>query len=144
MEATMFIYSGGTGASQRRVAALLQAGLQALREETNHPEMQAQTAATFLAFASRAEPMSVMELMNHVGYERSSASRNIDLLAEGIEGRSSGLGLLQKAVDPFDARKRVVKLSKRGEQVIARIEKRVAPLLQALVRAEARRASEEE
>lgn len=144
MEATTFTYSGGTGASSRRIAALLQAGLQELREATGRPELQAQTAITFLAFASKAEPMTVMELVDLVGYERPSASRNISLLSDGDTGRAEGLELLQKAIDPFDARKRVVKLSKKGEAVMRRVELKVAPYIQALVRAEAKRAQVEE
>lgn len=139
MEATTFTYSGGTAASQRRVAAMLQAGLQELREATERPELQAQTAITFLAFASRSEPMTVLELMDVVGYERSSASRNVDMLCEGLVGRGAGMELLQKAVDPFDARKRVVKLSKKGEAVMRRVESKMAPFLQAIVRTEAKR-----
>lgn len=138
MVVTTFTYLGGTPASSRRVASLLTAALQELREATDRPELQAQTAITFLTFAASAEPLTVLELMEKVGYERSSASRNVDMLAEGAAGRGQGMELLQKAVDPFDARRRVVKLSKKGETVMKRIEARVAPLIQALVREELR------
>lgn len=144
MEATTFTYSGGTGASSRRVAAILATGIRELREATERPELQAQTAITFLTFAASAEPLTVLELMDRVGYERSSASRNVDLLAEGAAGRGDGLGLVQKATDPFDARKRIVRLSKKGEAVMRRIELKVAPLIQALVRSEAHRTTEPE
>lgn len=143
MEAGTFTYSGGTAASQKRLASLLIGALEELREVTNRPDLQAQTAVTFLAFAAAGEPLTVLELMSRVGYERSSASRNIDILAEGIAGKGPGVELLQKAVDPFDARKRVVKLSKKGELAMRRIENRVAPTLQALVRAELREQSKE-
>lgn len=141
MEATTFTYSGGTAASQRRCASLVIAALKELRDATDRPDLQAQTAVTFLAFGASGEPMTVLELTDKVGYERSSASRNIDMLAEGVVGKGPGVELLQKAVDPFDARKRVVKMTKKGEQVMRRIEQKMVPIIQAMVMDELRQQS---
>lgn len=114
---------------RRRLADVLLVAINELREATGRPELQAQTVATFLTFAASAQPLSVLELMEHVGYERSSASRNVDMLADGLKDRCTGIGLLQKTRDPCDGRRCVVQLSEKGEAVMSRIVERTGPLI---------------
>jgi DNA-binding MarR family transcriptional regulator len=125
--------AGGANTAVRRLADVLRGALQELCDATGRPDLQAQTAITLLSIAASAEPLPVLAVAERVGFEKSSASRNIAMLTdEGLPGKCAGMGLLHKTTDPTDARRRLIRLSPKGEAVMRRLEVRIQPLLQAV------------
>ena len=71
-----------------------------------HREIRPQTCLTFLVVGRRT-PISILELSQELGVAQSSASRNVQYLLEA--------NLLETWVDQQDRRKRMVKLTPKGE-----------------------------
>lgn len=116
----------------RRFAAMQVAVLKFFQGAFDRQELEAQTAISFLAVASSDEPPTVMDIMRSTGFSRAAASRNVDMLAEGIPGRSArGLGLVRKVADPVDVRVRRVVLTEKGRDVLDRAYQLALPAMKA-------------
>nr|WP_250808437.1 hypothetical protein [Neorhizobium tomejilense] len=87
------------------------------------PHMQAQAIQTFLVVAGKPG-MTFSEIAEAVHFSTSSASRNIRRLADGIDGKN-GFHLLSTFQDGSDARIRRATLSKKGLELVSRLETRM-------------------
>jgi DNA-binding MarR family transcriptional regulator len=103
----------------------LAATLQAFKQFTDEPDVQIQALQTFLVVATVSNP-SMNELAQRIGLTQSSASRNVKKLCELPRGQG-GYGLITMTPDPMDHRRRVIKLSTRGHELIRHIETALMP-----------------
>jgi len=88
-------------------------------------EIPASQVLTFLAVAFRGEaPMA--ELAEATGVVLSSVSRNVAKLGPGATPKDPGLGLLQAKEDPWNRKRKLVSLTKAGEELAAAVERYVA------------------
>lgn len=99
---------------------ILSAALQAFKEFTEEPDVQVQTIETFLLIASRGNPR-VNELARQIALTQPSASRNLRKLCEAPRGQA-GYGLITMELDPWDNRRRIIKLTARGHELVRNIE----------------------
>lgn len=82
----------------------------------------AQTLAVFLEIARHPKDgISVNELATKCGLAGSSASRNVAALSEWHWLKRPGLGLVSSEADPMDTRRKIVKLTTKGERVIEQL-----------------------
>lgn len=82
--------------------------------------MPVQTLAVFLEIAKN-EGISVSELGAKTGLAGSSASRNVAALSDWHWLKKPGLGLVATVADPMDMRRKAVKLTPKGKQLIDQI-----------------------
>lgn len=103
--------------------------LEAIRELTGDPEIQAQKVIILLQVAMHRE-ISMTDLLKYAGVEQSSVSRNVTTLAEGfpLKGKP-GMGLVESYEDPAFRRRKLVRLTKKGEELIAKLEERVGKFI---------------
>lgn len=106
---------------------ILSAALQAFKEFTDEPDVQVQTIQTFLLIAAEGSP-GVNELARQIALTQPSASRNLKKLCEAPQGQE-GYGLITKELDPWDNRRRIIKLTLRGHELVRRIEEAVCRVL---------------
>jgi DNA-binding MarR family transcriptional regulator len=80
----------------------------------------AQTLAVFLEIARHGKDgISVAELATTCGLAGSSASRNVAALSEWHWLKRPGLGLVVAECDPMDTRRKIIRLTAKGERVVA-------------------------
>jgi DNA-binding MarR family transcriptional regulator len=101
--------------------------LVAFKEFTGDMDVQVQAIQTFLLVSTR-DSLSVEELAKIIGLNQSTASRNIKKLAVGPY-QQEGYGLITIELDMYDQRRRILKLSARGHELVRFIETKVAPKL---------------
>jgi DNA-binding MarR family transcriptional regulator len=103
--------------------------LEAIREFTGDKEIQAQKVVIFLHTAMHRE-ISMTDLLKLSGVEQSSVSRNVTLLAEGfpLKGKP-GLGLVEAFEDPAFRRRKLVRITERGRQLIKEMEEKAGKFL---------------
>lgn len=77
-----------------------------------------QTLAVFLEIASNPSGISITEVANKCGLASSSASRNVAALSDWHWLKRPGLGLVVSEVDPMECRRKNVKLTPKGKQVV--------------------------
>lgn len=106
---------------------ILSAALQAFKEFTEEPDVQVQTIQTFLLVATQENP-GVNELARQIALSQPSASRNLKKLCEAPRGQE-GYDLIAMELDPWDNRKRIIKLTARGHELIRHIEEAVCRVL---------------
>lgn len=100
----------------RQLYALL-SGIQALRQGTNYPDVQAQTLVAFLTVALHGET-NAAALAKTLGTTSASVSRNLSRLSQGFYD-DPGLGLIEQWEDPMDRRHKVIKLTPAGQGLAA-------------------------
>lgn len=103
----------------------LSATLDAFKQFTQEPDVQIQTLQTFLVIALGGNP-GLNELARRIGLTQPAASRNLKKLCEGPRGQE-GYGLITMEIDPFDNRRRIVKLTARGHELVRHIEDSMMP-----------------
>ena len=99
----------------------------AFKEFTGDADVQVQAIQTFLKIATGASP-SVQDIARTIGLNQSTASRNIKKLSTGPRAKE-GYGLITVELDPYDSRRRLIKLSTRGHELVRFIESRTLPQL---------------
>lgn len=109
---------------RRGCGALIQA-LTAMTQAAGSSDIPASQLLTFLAVAFRGEaPMA--ELADATGVVLSSVSRNVAKLGPGPNPKEPGLGLLQAKEDPWNRKRKLVSLTRSGEELAAAVEKLIA------------------
>lgn len=96
-------------------------------------DVQVQTIQVFLKVANSSSSPSMEDLMKATGIGLSAVSRNLKKLAIGPLGQP-GYGLITIELDPYDNRRRVLSLSRRGKELITLIEDSIRPHLQYLAK----------
>ncbi|MGA4641152.1 MarR family winged helix-turn-helix transcriptional regulator [Stutzerimonas stutzeri] len=79
-------------------------------------EMQMQTAQTFIAVAMQPG-ITMTELSEKVGISQSSCSRNVSALSRLHRLNKPGMDLVVAAPDPMERRRRIVKLTPKGQRL---------------------------
>lgn len=106
---------------------VLTAALEAFKAFTDEPDVQIQTLETFLIVATQGNP-GMTELAQQIGLTQPSVSRNLRKMCEPPRGQER-YGLITLTIDPTDRRKRVVKLTVRGHELVRHIEEAVCRVL---------------
>ena len=99
--------------------------LDAFKQFTQEPDVQIQTLQTFLVIALGGNP-GLNELARRIGLTQPAASRNLRKLCEAPRGQE-GYGLITMELDPLDNRRRIVKLTARGHELVRHIEDSMLP-----------------
>lgn len=107
--------------------------LTAFKEFVQDNDVQVQTIQVFLKIASSSGSPSMEELIKTTGIGLSAVSRNIKKLAVGQQ-QSPGYGLVTVELDPYDNRRRVLALSHRGHELVARLDKAAQPHLHYMIK----------
>ncbi len=114
--------SGAIAVMSNIVLTTISDALLAFKEFTGDADVQTQAVQTFLMIATRSSP-SVEDISKVIGLNQSTASRNIKKLAVGPRAQE-GYGLVIIELDPYDGRRRILKLSTRGHELVKLIETR--------------------
>lgn len=80
------------------------------------PEMPAQGAALFL-YSAIYPGCTMTDLQKSLGMTQSSCSRNVSALSEWHRLEKPGHGLLAATPDPMERRRKIVRLTEKGEQL---------------------------
>ena len=80
------------------------------------PEMQMQTALVLLYAALNPE-QTMRELGERIGISQAAMSRNVALLGKGLKPGVEGFGLLTAEEDPYERRRKIIKVTTKGERV---------------------------
>ncbi|GGX91321.1 hypothetical protein GCM10007160_18530 [Litchfieldella qijiaojingensis] len=107
--------SGYTKAGMMRVCQILEEFRQI------YPDMQTQTAVFFVTIAMNPG-ITMKELMERTGTVQSTCSRNVSLLSEWLKHNKPGYGLVQAMEDPVERRRKIVKLTPKGERLAAQLD----------------------
>lgn len=89
-----------------------------LRKEA--PEMPVQMLQVFLEIC-RNEGQSGIDIQNKLGITRSSTSRLLATLAEGMDSTRPGFKWLEWRLDPTDARAKLYYPTTKGKEILGRI-----------------------
>lgn len=103
----------------------LAAALQAFTNFTREPDVQIQTVQSFLVIALGGNP-SRDELARQIGLTQAAASRNLKKMCEAPRGQA-GYGLITMDLDPMDHRRRTIRLTARGHELVRHIEEALVP-----------------
>lgn len=88
-----------------------------IREKTENPELQVVSAQILLEIAQRAETPMV-DLEKATDLSQAAVSRNVAKLGQGLSLKEPGPGLVEAYEDPEYRRRKLVRLSPRGKQVM--------------------------
>ncbi len=105
----------------------LASALTAFKEFTKDHDVQVQAIQTFLKIATSVNP-SMEDITQAIGLNQSTASRNVLKLATGPRAQE-GYGLITVELDPYDHRRRLIKLSVRGHELMRIMGERTMPSL---------------
>ena len=83
-------------------------------------EVPGQVVSCFLYIASH-NPCHKEALEEDLGFTTASASRNIDWLTNKHRLKKPGMGIVIKQRDPVNGRRLIIKLSPKGEELIANL-----------------------
>jgi DNA-binding MarR family transcriptional regulator len=83
-------------------------------------EVPGQLVSVFCYIASH-NPCNLQAISEALGMSHNSTSRNTDWLSSHHRLGKSGMGLIVKYTDPLNLRRKVVKLTPKGEQMIINI-----------------------
>lgn len=86
---------------------------------TKNPKMPAQHVMLLLHALSTKDARPMADFQALTGVEQSSVSRGIALLGTGLSPLEPGYGLLDAFEDPYYRRRKLVKLTPRGEALKA-------------------------
>ena len=85
------------------------------------PEIQAQSVAVFLTVANHPHPMKMADIGNRLSLAHSSVSRNVAYLGSVNRHHKKGHGLLDAYEDPTERRRKLVKLTAKGQRFFQRV-----------------------
>lgn len=88
-------------------------------------DIPAQQIVTFLYVAEHDE-IAMVDLAEVTGVAQSSVSRNVARLGPGPNPREPGYGLLTAYEDPYYRKRKLVKLTPRGRELVKEIERECA------------------
>jgi DNA-binding MarR family transcriptional regulator len=88
------------------------------------PEMPLTSVSLFL-HSSLNPDCSMAHLQKSLGISQASCSRTVTALSEWRDDEKPGHGLLAKYSDPMDRRKRFVRLTEKGEQLVVSLEEAI-------------------
>lgn len=88
-------------------------------------EMQMQTAQTFIAVAMQPG-ITMKELSEKVGISQASCSRNVSALSRVHRLNKPGMDLVVAAEDPMERRRKVVKLTPKGQRLAETLKQVIA------------------
>ena len=96
--------------------------LNVIAEVTGNGELQLQTLRMFAFVASRhPNEVSQREIEVELGMVQTTVSRNIAYLGKGMDrdgkGALGGYGLIKQETDPLYVKRKLVRLTPRGEQL---------------------------
>ena len=111
------------GSRMKRIGERLQADTQRIMDELGVPIQASQYP--FLAAVDRLGPLTIGELADAVGITQPGATRALAQLVE--------LGLLQAQQAPDDQRRKIVSLSKTGQQLVKAAKRDVWPRIESAV-----------
>lgn len=111
--------------SQKQSARLLSDLLNMIRVETNTTDIQANTLVCFLYVSQVSEPPGVLDIAKAVDMSAATASRNLAVLGRGLRTQA-GIGLLTATEDPSNYSKKLVRLTDKGLDLLAKIEAALA------------------
>ena len=83
--------------------------------------MQAQTIQTFLWVAGH-DDMPMKDLSDALHISQSSVSRNVSALSKWLRTHDAGPDLVEAYEDPFERRRKIVRLTPRGKKLAGRVE----------------------
>jgi DNA-binding MarR family transcriptional regulator len=81
-----------------------------------------------LLYIAKSHPKGITatELEELLGVSTSTVWRNIKILSTGREESSKALGLVLTIADPTERRRNLLKLTKKGEKLVQRLEERLS------------------
>lgn len=88
-----------------------------IREYSDMPISQAYA----LLLIARYEGLSVKDLAHRADIGMATASRYVSMFGKTIRPGESGMGLVEAVDDPMERRKKIIKLTPKGKQVIAKL-----------------------
>ncbi|MGA4323626.1 MarR family transcriptional regulator [Ectopseudomonas hydrolytica] len=80
------------------------------------PEMPSQSAALFL-YSAIYPGCTMTDLQTNLAMSQASCSRNVSALSEWHRLEKPGLGLIVATPDPMERRRKIVRLTEKGEQL---------------------------
>lgn len=85
------------------------------------PDMSLQQAKCLFIVAQEEEGMSLSDIAKKAGIGLATASRYISALGKINRHRQEGLQLIESFEDPMERRKKVIRLTKKGQITIRKI-----------------------
>ncbi|OUE44484.1 hypothetical protein BZY95_06355 [Billgrantia desiderata SP1] len=85
-----------------------------------HPEIQAQSIHLLLEVAIQPD-ITMGELIRKTHLSQASCSRNVSLLSDMDRHDRPGLGLVEAREDPAERRRKIVRLTPKGRELIAQL-----------------------
>lgn len=107
---------------------LMCAALETFWKATGTTDTPMSQVLTFMHVGSRAE-VSMAELEKLTGVVQSSVSRNVAKIGPGLNPKEPGLGLVEAYEDPWNRKRKLVRLTKKGLQLQADLEKQLGRYL---------------
>lgn len=95
--------------------------LRELTAATENPELPTQQVTILLALMDATGPVSMADLVTATGVSQPAVSRNVAILGRGQRIGEKGYDLVEAYEDPTYRRRKLVRLSPRGEALKARI-----------------------
>lgn len=113
----------------RSITALIQA-LEVIRKRLKQPDVPMTQLLTFAYVADRGGEIPMQDLADLTGVIQSSVSRNVEKLGPGNKAKNElGFGLLEAFEDPFYRRRKLVRLTPRGKDLVEQIDEAIARYL---------------
>jgi DNA-binding MarR family transcriptional regulator len=110
------------GCTAMKMTTQLAAQLRIIQKFLDAPELQMQQILTFLAVADVSEiPQADLEKLTGVG--QSSVSRNVAKLGPGASPREPGYLLMEAYEDPEYRKRKLVRLTPRGKELVKELER---------------------
>jgi hypothetical protein len=115
-----------------RAVLVIKAGLGVMQRFIEVSDIPTQQVLTFLTVAAQASETVMADLAEATGVAQSSVSRNCSVLGEGMYVQGSfkkGYGLIESFDDPRFRRRKLVKLTARGEDLVKELDRATVRLL---------------
>ena len=87
-----------------------------------------QQLLTFAHVADRGE-IAMAELVKLTGVEQSSVSRNVAKVGTGVRPKEPGMGLIEAFEDPYYRKRKLVRVTPRGKELVRALEQAASRLL---------------
>lgn len=94
--------------------------LEVISKATGYTDMPVSQVMTFLNLAARGE-LTMQDLSSATGVVLSSVSRNVTKLGAGPNPNEPGLGLVEAYDDPWNRRRKLVRLTTKGKKLAEKV-----------------------